>query len=85
MSDSKSAAQNIRKALKLELGATSRDISVKSSAHAGGSSVTVRIVRGDFLRSDVLRIAKRFEELVTDSAGNTLRGCGAVWVRVSHF
>lgn len=78
--DAAATARNIRKALKVELGANARQISVRSSSFAGGGSVSVRIVSGDFDRAAVAAIARRFENIVRDDAGNMLSGRGSIYV-----
>lgn len=78
--DAATTAKNIRRALKAELGANARQISVRSSSFSGGGSVSVRVVSGDFDRAAVAAIARRFENIVRDDAGNMLSGRGSIYV-----
>lgn len=67
-------AKEIRATLKAELGATSKDVSVRTSNYSMGSSISVVIRSPKFRLADVERIANRHERVSRDSTGEILSG-----------
>ena len=76
-------AKAIRKELRAKLGATSRDISVRSDKYSMGATIYVKIKSADYSLEAVKEIAESHASIRRDSFGEILKG-GNVYVSVDY-
>jgi hypothetical protein len=81
---SKDAAKRIRKALKAELGLTSKDVSVRSSRSRHDRAVTVTIRRVDIDRTEVTEVANRERYVQRCEVSHEVLAGGNVFVTVTY-